>query len=95
MVDDGVATGMTMAVAARALRAKHPAQIFICAPVAPKRMIQTLECWGDRVIILASPESFLSVSRFYREFHQVEMEEALECLKRANHLGIQDMATDE
>lgn len=88
LVDDGIATGMTMAVAARALRAKRPAQIFICAPVAPKRMTETLECWGDRVIILASPELFLSVSRFYREFHQVEMEEALECLKRTNHLTI-------
>ncbi|MBD2460061.1 phosphoribosyltransferase [Oscillatoria sp. FACHB-1407] len=84
LVDDGIATGMTMAVAARALRAKRPARILICAPVAPKHMVQSLEHWGDRVIILASPESFFSVSRFYGEFHQVEMEEALECMKRGN-----------
>ncbi|MDX2214505.1 MAG: phosphoribosyltransferase family protein [Oculatellaceae cyanobacterium bins.114] len=87
LVDDGIATGMTMAVAARALRAKRPAQILICAPVAPKHMVHTLGHWGDRVIILASPESFFSVSRFYGEFHQVEMDEALESLKRGNQFA--------
>jgi predicted phosphoribosyltransferase len=86
LVDDGIATGMTMAVAARALQAQKPAQIFICAPVAPKSMVKMLENWGDRVIVLATPESFLSVSRFYAEFNQVEMDEAIACLKRCNSI---------
>jgi putative phosphoribosyl transferase len=84
LVDDGIATGMTMAVAARALRAKRPAKIFICAPVAPLGLVNLLKHWGDRVIILAAPETFLSVSRFYAEFPQVEIEEALACLERQN-----------
>lgn len=84
LVDDGIATGMTMAVAARALRAQHPALIFICAPVAPKYMIKLMHYWGDRVVCLATPEAFLSVSRFYGEFHQVEMPEAIACLQRQN-----------
>jgi putative phosphoribosyl transferase len=82
LVDDGIATGMTMAVAARALRTKRPAKIFICAPVAPLGLVSLLEHWGDRIIVLAAPETFLSVSRFYAEFPQVEMEEALACLTR-------------
>jgi predicted phosphoribosyltransferase len=89
LVDDGIATGMTMAVAARSLKAKQPAVIFICAPVAPQQLVKILQNWCDRVIILATPQSFLSVSRFYNEFHQVEMEEALACLERQNQvLGI-------
>lgn len=84
IIDDGIATGMTIAVAARALRAQKPAQIFICAPVAPKPMVKMLESWGDRVIVLATPDPFLSVSRFYEEFNQVEMEEAIACLQRCN-----------
>ncbi|MBD1869909.1 phosphoribosyltransferase [Cyanobacteria bacterium FACHB-471] len=84
LVDDGIATGMTMAVAARALRAKRPAKILICAPVAPLELVSLLKHWGDRVIVLAAPETFLSVSRFYAEFPQVEMEEALACLVQQN-----------
>jgi putative phosphoribosyl transferase len=84
LVDDGIATGMTMAVAARALRAKRPAKILICAPVAPLGLVSLLKHWGDRIIVLAAPQTFLSVSRFYAEFPQVEMEEALACLARQN-----------
>lgn len=82
LVDDGIATGMTMAVAARALRDRHPAQLFLCAPVAPKQLMHSLDHWGDRIIVLATPHSFMSVSRFYEEFQQVEMEEALEGLEQ-------------
>lgn len=81
IVDDGIATGMTMAVAAKALRAKKPAQIWICVPVAPLEILPHLQTWSDRAIVLATPQPFQSVSRFYKEFPQVEMEEAIECLK--------------
>jgi len=57
---------------------------LVCAPVAPLSLIDLLKHWGDRVIILAAPEIFLSVSRFYAEFPQVEMAEALACLVRQN-----------
>ncbi|GAB4332321.1 MAG: phosphoribosyltransferase [Leptolyngbyaceae cyanobacterium] len=84
IVDDGIATGMTMAAAAQALRAKHPAEIWICVPVAPPDMLRYLQSWCDRVVVLATPSPFYSVSRFYQQFPQVEMEEAIECLQRAN-----------
>lgn len=83
LVDDGIATGMTMAVAAQALRAQNPAaEVWLCAPVAPLSLLPWLDGWGDRVILLEAPESFLSVSRFYAEFPQVETEEALACLQQ-------------
>lgn len=84
LVDDGIATGMTMAVAAQALRAQHPAAVWLCAPVAPLSLLPWLQQWGDRIIVLDTPESFLSVSRFYVEFPQVEMEEALAYLQQQN-----------
>lgn len=80
LVDDGIATGMTIKVAAIALRAQNPAAVWICAPVAPWGLIPCLEQWGDRIILLSAPKSFLSVSRFYAEFPQVETESALACL---------------
>lgn len=84
IVDDGIATGMTMAVAAQALRAQHPAAIWICVPVAPPDILRQLQSWCDRVVVLAMPSPFYSVSRFYQQFPQVEMEAAIECLQRAN-----------
>jgi putative phosphoribosyl transferase len=47
LVDDGIATGMTIAVAAMALKTLAPAQIVICSPVAPPSLIPWLENCGD------------------------------------------------
>lgn len=85
LVDDGIATGMTMAAAAQALKAQNPAQIWICAPVAPASLVEWLAQWCDRVVVLETPDPFLSVSRFYTKFPQVETEEALVYLQQHNH----------
>ena len=82
LVDDGIATGMTISVAARALREQQPQEIWICAPVAPASLIKRLYDYGDRVLVLAAPDSFMSVSRFYRSFPQVELESAIADLKK-------------
>ncbi|NEP41188.1 MAG: phosphoribosyltransferase [Okeania sp. SIO2H7] len=74
LVDDGIATGMTMAAAAMEVQSQNPAQIWICVPVAPPESLSFLEKYCDRLIILQTPQPFLSVSRFYREFTQVETE---------------------
>jgi predicted phosphoribosyltransferase len=84
LVDDGIATGMTMAVAARSLFAKHPAHLLICAPVAPPGVVTRLQHWCDAVVVLATPTAFLSVSRYYADFPQVEMAEAIACLQHHN-----------
>ena len=82
LVDDGIATGMTIAGAAKALRKLNPAQIWLCTPVAPLKLMPWLQKWGEKVIVLATPESFLSVSNFYVEFPQLKTQEALEYLQQ-------------
>jgi predicted phosphoribosyltransferase len=82
VVDDGIATGMTMGAAVLAIRDKQAAQVWICAPVAPLEAIPELETWGDRVIVTATPSPFYNVSRFYEHFPQVETEEALAMLEK-------------
>ncbi|OKH48939.1 phosphoribosyltransferase [Calothrix sp. HK-06] len=91
LVDDGIATGMTIAVAVKALAKLAPAQIWLVAPLAPPSMIPWLQEWcsrilhdskiNHRVIVLATPEQFVSVSSFYFKFPQVATSEALEYLK--------------
>ncbi len=85
LIDDGIATGMTMAAATQALKAKNPAQIWICTPVAPASLMNWLAQWCDRIVALKTPEPFFSVSRFYQTFPQVPTEEALIKLKEHNH----------
>jgi predicted phosphoribosyltransferase len=81
LVDDGIATGMTVAVAAKALLSQQPAALWICAPVAPHDLMGFLAKMGDKAIILETPDPFYSVSRFYAQFPQVETAEALACLQ--------------
>jgi putative phosphoribosyl transferase len=83
LVDDGIATGMTVAVAAKALRARRPRALWICVPVAPSQLMPALQTWCDRLIVLATPDPFLSVSRFYQIFDQVETATALAYLAEA------------
>jgi putative phosphoribosyl transferase len=84
LIDDGIATGMTIAAATLTLKAQNPAQIWICAPLAPPSLLKWLTRWSDRVIILETPDPFYSVSRFYQEFPQVDTEDALIALTECN-----------
>lgn len=84
LIDDGIATGMTMAAATLAVKAHNPAQIWICTPVAPPGLRRWLSQWGDRLVILKTPTQFHSVSRFYEKFPQVSTEEALIYLQQHN-----------
>lgn len=85
LIDDGIATGMTIAAATQAVKAHNPAQIWICAPVAPAGLVKWLSQWCDLPVILQTPEPFMSVSRFYANFPQVDTEEALVYLQQHNH----------
>jgi len=84
LVDDGIATGMTIAVAAIALKAMQFAEVWLCTPVVPLTLIPWLQTFGDRVVALETPQTFFSVSNFYWEFPQVETAEALSYLQQTN-----------
>lgn len=82
LVDDGIATGMTMLAAAQALGMQKPASLWMAVPVAPLEMIPYLETACDQILVLAKPSPFFSVSRFYEYFPQVTTEAALLCLEK-------------
>ncbi|MBW4693175.1 MAG: phosphoribosyltransferase [Lyngbya sp. HA4199-MV5] len=81
LVDDGIATGMTMMAAVQAVRSQQPAQVWLCTPVSPGELMPLLHAYGDRVIVLATPHPFYSVSRFYKSFPQVTLAEAVAYLR--------------
>jgi predicted phosphoribosyltransferase len=80
VVDDGLATGATMAAALRFLRERGAARIVCAVPVASREGLETVRALADEVVTLAVPEPFIAVSRYYRQFPQVEDEAVSELL---------------
>jgi putative phosphoribosyl transferase len=81
VVDDGIATGMTVIAALRFLRNKNPKRLILAVPVAPADIIEKLKDEADEVICLTVPRFFYAVGQFYRDFSQVEDDEVVDNLK--------------
>ena len=75
VVDDGLATGATMAVAVEALRQKHPHRIVVATPVASRSAIDALRRVADDVVVASAPASFTAVGQWYDDFAQVSDDE--------------------
>jgi len=80
LVDDGLATGSTMRAAVKLLRRRRPARIIVAVPVAPPEVVERLELEADEVVVLAEPEPFVAVGRWYEDFGQILDEEVLRLL---------------
>lgn len=80
MVDDGIATGVTVRAALRAIRQKGPATLVLAIPVGSADAIFSLEDECDEVICLAMPQPFYAVGAYYEDFTQTTDEEVRELL---------------
>lgn len=77
IVDDGMATGATMAAALRATRAALPLAQIAATPVASPEALALVAPLADRVVCLHAPDDFHAVGQFYRTFGQVDEAEAV------------------
>jgi putative phosphoribosyl transferase len=82
LVDDGIATGATMRVAIRAVRAAGASKVVVAVPVAAPSSVRELQTEADAVICLDAPESFYAVAQAYENFEQVSDEEVCAILDR-------------
>ena len=86
LVDDGIATGATILSAFRWLKTKQNCQeLIIAVPVAPRDTVDRLKQIvgkNDKVIVLNSPEPFISVGQFYQDFGQVTDSEVKKVMKK-------------
>jgi putative phosphoribosyl transferase len=71
VVDDGVATGMTMQAALRSIRRRGAVRVVAAVPVASREAAAMLREEADDVVCLSAPRRFGSVGSFYRSFAQV------------------------
>src|SRR3989338_4624779 len=72
IVDDGIATGLTVRLAVRSLPAQNPARIVVAVPVASAEAVESLRKEADEIIALEPPGEFMgAVGSHYLEFAQV------------------------
>jgi predicted phosphoribosyltransferase len=84
VVDDGIATGSTMRVALRAVRAKKPKKLIgavaVASPDAARAVVH--EC--DALICLNVSADFFAVGQFFEDFTQVSEQDVIAALRRSN-----------
>lgn len=84
IIDDGLATGMTMKAAILSAKSEGAKKIVVAVPVSPWETLQEIRELVDEVVCLATPPFFQAVGQFYNEFSAVEDSEVLLLVQRSN-----------
>ena len=82
VVDDGLATGATMAAAVAALKVDAPLAIVVAVPVAPRAAIEALRADVDNVVAVVVPDRFGAVGEWYDDFTATTDAEVVALLRR-------------
>jgi predicted phosphoribosyltransferase len=83
IVDDGLATGLTMFAAVQEVRHARPQKVVVAVPVAPPDAVEQLKEMVDDVVALYVTPSLGAIGAFYLRFDQVTDDEVIEWMKRA------------
>lgn len=68
LVDDGLATGSTMRAAVKAARQQQPARVIVAVPVGAPSTCADLATEADAVVCVRTPDPFVAVGLWYRDF---------------------------
>jgi putative phosphoribosyl transferase len=71
VVDDGIATGMTVLAALQALRRCEPAELVLAVPVLDQRLVSELSPLVDALVAVAIVNGLRAVGDYYDDFSQV------------------------
>jgi len=82
VADDGLATGVTMRAAVKALRQLQPERIIVAVPTASPETCEELKAEVDEVVCAITPEPFYAVGYWYENFTQTTDQEVRELLAR-------------
>lgn len=78
IVDDGIATGLTMLAAIKDIRKRQPKKVVVAIPVTPRDIAVMLRMQADEVVSLEEPSFYLgAVGAYYDQFNQVQDEEVI------------------
>jgi putative phosphoribosyl transferase len=83
VVDDGIATGGTVAAALGAMRSEQVRRLVLAVPVAASETLEWLTEYADEVVCLAAVPNLGAVGKWYQSFEQVDDSEAVALVERA------------
>lgn len=83
VVDDGIATGLTLEAALESLRRRNARRITVATPVAAPDAADRIARAADDFVALDIPRGFSAVGQFYREFGQTGDAEVKALLQEA------------
>lgn len=83
IVDDGIATGMTVAAAIESARHRGAQCTIVATPVISHESYQLLGAQADAVVALSVPREFCAVGKHYLNFTQTTDQQVIEALKEA------------
>ena len=86
LVDDGLATGATMAAAVQVAAGHRPQELIVAVPVGPSSVIHMLQGLPGVTAVagLLHPADFHGVGQFYRDFRQTADAEVVAVLQNEN-----------
>src|SRR3990167_3571969 len=71
VVDDGLATGQTVKMAARILKQFNVAKLILGVPCAPTSVLKRLSSDYDEILCVEERDDFMAVGQFYKDFRPV------------------------
>jgi putative phosphoribosyl transferase len=84
VVDDGIATGMSVAAALRSLQEVMPNQLVLAVPVVDQQVIQPLQNLCDRLIALRIVAHLHAVGEYFENFGQLNDADVIGLLEEAD-----------
>jgi putative phosphoribosyl transferase len=84
IVDDGVATGLTILLAIEELRHSNPRKIVVAVPVSSRGAAEMIREEADELIALETPLHFMAVGEHYEHFPQLTDKEVIGLLEQGS-----------
>lgn len=84
VVDDGIATGLTVRAALQSLRQIRPGRLVLAVPVLDRRLAARLRPLVDQLVALAEVDDLRAVGCWYQRFEPVQDAEVMGLLNAAS-----------
>ena len=88
VIDDGIATGMTVRAALLSLQRLQPASLTLAVPVVDREVAKDLASLVNRLEALALVENLNAVGQWYEDFNQLSDGDVIALLRENRSFSV-------